>query len=84
MIKCQGEGLSDVVEIEGHTVKIPEWDRLSSLLGLLLIMIKWIFFEIIIRYPDIVMAITYGDFGKADPDVVEASGHPQYNMEVEI
>jgi len=53
----KGEGLSDVVEIEGNTVKIPE-------------------------YPDIVMAITFGEFGKADPDVVEASGHPQYNMEM--
>ena len=35
------------------------------------------------RYPDIVMTITFGDFGKAEPDVVEASGHSKYNVEVQ-
>ena len=34
------------------------------------------------RFPDIVMTITFGDFGKADPEVVEASGHSKYNVEV--
>ena len=36
------------------------------------------------RYPDIVMTITFGDFGEADPEVVEASGHSKYNVEVQI
>jgi len=53
----KGEGLSDAVQVEGNTVKIPE-------------------------YPDIVMTITFGDFGKADPEVVEASGHSKYNVEM--
>jgi len=34
------------------------------------------------EYPDIVMTITFGDFGEADPEVAEASGHSKYNVEM--
>ena len=35
------------------------------------------------RYPDIVMTITFGDFGDADDEVVNAAGgQTKYNVEV--
>ena len=35
------------------------------------------------RYPDIVMTITFGDFGDADDEVVSAAGgQTKYNVEV--
>jgi len=54
----KGEGFSEAVEVNGNTVKIPE-------------------------YPDIVMTITFGDFGEADPEVVEVAGrNSKYNVEM--